>query len=158
MTKPVIIHEQCTRPNTLWGSGQITAGMICAGDADGGESTCSGDSGGPLIVSKSSTDDTAVVIGVTSFGPSDGCGTKDLPSVYAYVTNYLDWIQPEMEKWLPKAFILNQNIVLCFYINRFEKSKQKSYQKIWYSPTIKKMKPANLNYCIVLTGKSTVDK
>merc|ERR1711971_426568 len=98
VTKPVIVRDQCTQPNTLWGSDQITAGMICAGDDDGGESICMGDSGGPLIVSKSSTDDTAVVIGASSFVAEVGCGAKDLPSVYAYVTNYLDWIQPKMEK------------------------------------------------------------
>merc|ERR1712051_516937 len=80
-----------------WGCQQITANMICAGDADGGESTCSGDSGGPLVVPKSSTDDTAVVIGATSFGPRDGCGLQGLPAVYAYVTKYLDWIKPKME-------------------------------------------------------------
>ena len=52
VAKPVILNTQCTSPNTLWGTGQITSNMICAGDADGGESTCSGDSGGPLIVGK----------------------------------------------------------------------------------------------------------
>ena len=26
--------------------------MICAGDQDGGESTCNGDSGGPLVIGK----------------------------------------------------------------------------------------------------------
>jgi len=96
VAKPVIVRDECI--NTLWGPG-LTAGMICAGDADGGESTCSGDSGGPLIVPKNSTDDTAVVIGVTSFGLIDGCGSNPgFPAVYAYVTNYLDWILPKMEK------------------------------------------------------------
>ena len=82
VTMPVITHDKCRRPPYHWGS-TITAGMICAGDADGGESTCGGDSGGPLIVPKSSTDDTAVVIGASSFVATVGCGAKDLPSVYA---------------------------------------------------------------------------
>ena len=55
------------------------------------------DTCGPLVVPKSSTDDTAIVIGATSFGPRDGCGTAGLPAVYAYVTRYLDWIKPKME-------------------------------------------------------------
>jgi len=99
VTKPVVTNDKC-----VWGTGpfkwhpnQITANMICAGDADGGESTCKGDSGGPLVVPKSSTDDTAVVIGATSFGPGDGCGKPGLPAVYAYVTKYLNWIKPQME-------------------------------------------------------------
>ena len=94
---PVITYDKCTYPNTLWFRNQITSGMICAGDEDGGESICDGDSGGPLIVPKSSTDDSAVVIGVSSFVSSPVCGTKGYPSVFAYVTNYLDWIKPKME-------------------------------------------------------------
>ena len=97
MTRPVITHDKCVWPNTEWAASQITEGMICAGDKDGGESNCRGDSGGPLILPKSATDDTAVVIGASSFGPLI-CGTKDLPSVFAYVTHYLDWIKPKMEK------------------------------------------------------------
>jgi len=96
VTKPVITNDKCTQPNTSWPSEWITAGMICAGDEDGGESACRGDSGGPLIVPKGSNDDTAVVIGATSWGPGE-CGTEDYPSVYAYVTYYLDWIKPKME-------------------------------------------------------------
>ena len=99
VTKPVVTNDKCvwgTGP-FKWGPSQITANMICAGDADGGESTCKGDSGGPLVVPKSSTDDTAVVIGATSFGPGHGCGKPGLPAVYAYVTRYLNWIKPQME-------------------------------------------------------------
>jgi len=97
VTKPLITNDKCAQAPFLWAPGQITANMICAGDADGGESTCKGDSGGPLVVPKSSTDDTAVVIGATSFGPGDGCGKPGLPAVYAYVTRYLNWIKPQME-------------------------------------------------------------
>ena len=52
--------------------------------------------GGPLIVPKSSTDNFAVVIGVSSFGEIT-CGKKGFPSVFAHVTKYLDWIKPKME-------------------------------------------------------------
>ena len=68
--------------------------MICAGDADGGESTCSGDSGGPLIVA--GANDVATIIGTTSFVPSFGCGTQGFPAVYAYTIPFLDWITPKM--------------------------------------------------------------
>jgi secreted trypsin-like serine protease len=92
----VVTNDKCVQQFN-WSGQLITANMICAGDADGGESTCKGDSGGPLVVPKSSTDDTAVVIGATSFGPGDGCGAKGWPAVYAYVTRYIDWIKPKME-------------------------------------------------------------
>jgi len=94
VAKPVILNTQCTSPNTSWGTGQITSNMICAGDADGGESTCSGDSGGPLIVA--GANDQATLIGTTSFGPASGCGTKGFPAVYAYTIPFLDWITPKM--------------------------------------------------------------
>jgi len=92
VAKPVIVNTQCRL--TSWAPSQITDNMICAGDADGGESTCSGDSGGPLIVA--GANDVATIIGTTSFGPSSGCGTKGLPAVYAYTIPFLDWITPKM--------------------------------------------------------------
>ena len=48
-------------------------------------------------MTKSFTDDTAVVIGATSFGPGSGCGKPGFPAVYAYVTKFIDWIKPKME-------------------------------------------------------------
>ena len=68
--------------------------MICAGDADGGQSTCKGDSGGPLVIS--GTGDVATIIGTTSFGSANGCGAKGFPAVYAYTVPFLDWIKSKM--------------------------------------------------------------
>ena len=92
VAKPVIVNTQCRL--TSWAPSQITDNMICAGDADGGESTCSGDSGGPLIVA--GANDVATIIGTTSFGPASSCGTKGLPAIYAYTIPFLDWITPKM--------------------------------------------------------------
>ena len=61
--------------------------MVCAGD--GSQDAGKGDSGGPLIVPKSHSDDTAVVFGVVSW--AHGCGRT--AGVYTRVTKYLDWIQ-----------------------------------------------------------------
>jgi len=96
VTKPVIPRESCVWPKTKWHPNQILETMICAGDADGGESTCKGDSGGPLVVAKSATDDTAVVIGATSFGSTTGCGAVGLPAVYADTVTNLAWIKARM--------------------------------------------------------------
>lgn len=61
--------------------------VICAvGSAEGRESACNGDSGGPLITEE------GVQIGLTSFGSGQGCHLG-FPSVFTRVTSYLDWIQ-----------------------------------------------------------------
>ncbi|XP_043649550.1 brachyurin [Drosophila teissieri] len=62
---------------------------ICM-DTTGGKSTCTGDSGGPLVYNDP-TQNTDVLIGVTSYGKKSGC-TKGYPSVFTRVTAYLDWI------------------------------------------------------------------
>ena len=61
-----------------------------------GKGVCSGDSGGPLVVPKSNHDDTAVVIGISSFGENinyEDCGL----SVFARVSAQLDWINAHLE-------------------------------------------------------------
>ncbi|XP_017058990.1 brachyurin [Drosophila ficusphila] len=62
---------------------------ICM-DTTGGRSTCTGDSGGPLVY-KDPSQDSDLLIGITSYGKKSGC-TKGYPSVFTRVTAYLDWI------------------------------------------------------------------
>ncbi|XP_034133207.1 brachyurin isoform X2 [Drosophila guanche] len=62
---------------------------ICM-DTTGGRSTCTGDSGGPLIY-HDTLQHADILIGVTSYGKKTGC-TKGYPSVFTRVTAYLDWI------------------------------------------------------------------
>ena len=50
--------------------------------------------GGPLVVPKSKSDDTAIIYGVVSWGA--GCASPDLPGVYARVTKFIDWIKKNM--------------------------------------------------------------
>ena len=93
MTLNVLNRNKCLKYR-WWNSHQIRTG-ICAKNK-GVESTCLGDSGGPLILPKSPTDDTAVVVGVTSFS-SDDCNGLG-PTVFTEVKMYLNWIKPKMEK------------------------------------------------------------
>lgn len=67
----------------------VTDGILCAkGLKD--ETVCSGDSGGPLVLKG-----TSIVVGITSFGPADGCETN-IPGGFTRVTYYLDWIDAKI--------------------------------------------------------------
>eukprot|EP01134_Creolimax_fragrantissima_P006946 CFRG6946T1 len=60
------------------------ARMFCAGDwENGGADSCSGDSGGPVIVD-------GVQVGITSFG--SGCADARFPGVYSKVSAFADFI------------------------------------------------------------------
>lgn len=64
---------------------------LCAGGKDG-KGACAGDSGGPLVVPRSQSDDTAVVIGVSSGVTTNENGDCEL-SYFASVSAELDWIK-----------------------------------------------------------------
>lgn len=63
--------------------GAIKAGMLCAGEGQGGRDACQGDSGGPLVCN-------GQLAGIVSHGT--GCGEAAYPGVYADVAYYRDWI------------------------------------------------------------------
>ena len=80
----VISNSECSNEFDV-----ITDGILCAkGLKD--ETVCSGDSGGPLVLKG-----TPVVVGITSFGPADGCETN-IPGGFTRVTYYLDWIDAKI--------------------------------------------------------------
>lgn len=69
--------------------------QICAGGVEG-KGTCSGDSGGPMMV-PAFVDGNFLHVqhGIVSVGPSF-CGIKGYPSVYTMVKFYMDWILDHM--------------------------------------------------------------
>ena len=88
---PLIPNENCTTPHTAYDTSLITSNMICAGYLEGGKDACKGDGGGPLIVQNK---EFAVIYGIVNFGV--GCARPDKAGVYTRVTNYIDWIQSNM--------------------------------------------------------------
>jgi len=61
--------------------------QICAGVLDGGKDSCSGDSGGPLLLTSQGED---TLVGVVSYG--FGCAQKNLLAIYTSVASYGSWI------------------------------------------------------------------
>jgi len=68
---------------------KLSDSMMCAGVKEGGKDACLGDSGGPIIVEGSNSDND-VLVGVVSWGV--GCAEPGFPGVYTRVSYELDWI------------------------------------------------------------------
>ncbi|KAL4702949.1 hypothetical protein ACJJTC_008727 [Scirpophaga incertulas] len=86
VTIPIWSNSDCRLKYGAAAPGGIVDHMLCAGKAN--MDSCSGDSGGPLMVS-----DTGrwTQVGVVSWGI--GCGKGQYPGVYTRVTAFLPWIQ-----------------------------------------------------------------
>lgn len=76
----------------------IDSTQVCAGGEQGVDS-CSGDSGGPLIAldRRNVTQMYMYLVGVVSYGPTS-CGQLGWPGVYTKVSEYMDWIQNNLEE------------------------------------------------------------
>lgn len=69
-----------------WTSITLHEGQLCAG-GDYNIDSCTGDSGGPMMVQRLYW----TLEGVVSFG--NRCGLEDWPGVYTRVSSYMDWIR-----------------------------------------------------------------
>jgi len=85
---PVVSDDDANLPEAY--DGAIDESMIAAGYSAGGRDSCNGDSGGPLYVFDSETNE-HVLIGVVSWGK--GCARAKKYGVYSKVSNVLDWIK-----------------------------------------------------------------
>ncbi|XP_037298546.1 trypsin-1 isoform X2 [Manduca sexta] len=83
---PVWSNAECRLKYGAAAPGGIVESMICAGKAS--MDSCSGDSGGPLMVNEGGIWNQ---VGVVSWGI--GCGKGQYPGVYTRVTSFLPWIQ-----------------------------------------------------------------
>ena len=83
----IVSNEECN----ISYDGEINNSALCAGDANGGEDSCSGDSGGPLVTFENGE---PVLVGVVSWG--EGCGLENYYGVYARVATFQDWMARHM--------------------------------------------------------------
>uniref|UniRef100_A0A3B4B834 Peptidase S1 domain-containing protein n=1 Tax=Periophthalmus magnuspinnatus TaxID=409849 RepID=A0A3B4B834_9GOBI len=94
---PIVGLNECRCLNEI----SIPDKTICAGFKEGGRDSCSGDSGGPLIVQLNSI---WVQVGVVSFG--QGCAHANLPGAYALVPEYQKWISLMVGSSSEPSFVL----------------------------------------------------
>ncbi|KAK3553188.1 hypothetical protein QTP86_031765 [Hemibagrus guttatus] len=90
---PIVGNRKC---NCLYGVGEITDNMVCAGLLQGGKDSCQGDSGGPLVVKQGSQ---WIQAGIVSFG--NECAVANFPGVYTRVSRYQDWINQKITSSQP---------------------------------------------------------
>ncbi|CAH0766795.1 unnamed protein product [Diatraea saccharalis] len=86
VTIPIWSNSDCRLKYGGAAPGGIVDHMLCAGRAN--MDSCSGDSGGPLMVNEGGR---WTQVGVVSWGI--GCGKGQYPGVYTRITAFLPWIQ-----------------------------------------------------------------
>lgn len=87
---PIWSNSQCRLKYGSAAPGGIADHMICAGSE--AQDSCSGDSGGPLMVNEGHA---WYQVGVVSWGI--GCGQGRYPGVYSRITSFLPWIQKNIQ-------------------------------------------------------------
>ena len=100
VTLPIISNDNCNQAyNRLFNVQNIqiiTEDMFCAGFAEGGKDSCSGDSGGPFMVN-------GLLAGLVSWGP-ELCAQAEGYGVYTRVSTYTSWIESILPTYFPAGF------------------------------------------------------
>ncbi|GLV37602.1 lethal (2) k05911 [Carabus blaptoides fortunei] len=86
---PIWSNAECRAKYGNAAPGGIVEHMLCAGRAN--RDSCSGDSGGPLMVNNG----VWTQVGIVSWGI--GCGKGQYPGVYTRVTHFLPWITKNLK-------------------------------------------------------------
>ena len=96
MGVPGANFDQCSDTYLRSSGVRLTKSQLCAGGEEGKDS-CQGDSGGPLMGQDLSNplQPYWYLVGVVSFGPTP-CGAESWPGVYTRVSDYIDWIQTNL--------------------------------------------------------------
>ncbi|XP_060861183.1 proclotting enzyme-like [Metopolophium dirhodum] len=89
VTVPVWTNQECKYKYGNAAPGGIVDHFLCAGKA--ARDSCSGDSGGPLMLN----DGKWTQVGIVSWGI--GCGKGQYPGVYTRVTSFMNWITKNLK-------------------------------------------------------------
>nr|ACR16002.2 serine protease 48 [Mamestra configurata] len=84
---PVITNEECA---DVYNDIFVQPSNVCT-SGEGNKNICTGDSGGPLAVTRKGI---PILIGITSFGSGD-CEASQ-PSAFARVTSFMGWINSKL--------------------------------------------------------------
>ncbi|MDM8531800.1 trypsin-like serine protease [Anaerolineales bacterium HSG25] len=105
---PIVSNQDCSIPfDALYGANSITANMLCAGYAEGGQDGCQGDSGAGMVVANQNKDG-YLLVGITSWGYE--CARANYYGVYTRVSQFLDWIEKSrQDDELPVNAVVNQH-------------------------------------------------
>ncbi|KAK8386544.1 hypothetical protein O3P69_010878 [Scylla paramamosain] len=101
---PYVPHGECQtalRTTRLGGFFKLDKSFLCAG-GEAGKDSCSGDGGSPLVC-LDATKTQYVQVGIVAWGI--GCGTSNIPGVYADVLYGYDWIVAEADKLLASPVV-----------------------------------------------------
>lgn len=90
---PIVSNKECSRAFRAKDYDPpeyaIDSSMLCAGLTEGGKDSCTGDSGGPLIIQEEGIWKLA---GLVSWGAGENCAEPGLYGVYARVSEFQDFI------------------------------------------------------------------
>ncbi|XP_073994864.1 trypsin-like isoform X2 [Rhodnius prolixus] len=89
VTIPIWTNRECRAKYGPAAPGGIVEHFLCAGEAR--RDSCSGDSGGPLMINEGRW----TQVGIVSWGI--GCGKGQYPGVYTRVTHFLSWINKNIK-------------------------------------------------------------
>lgn len=89
---PILSPEECSE--SFAGLMTLDNTTFCAGAEGSKKDSCTGDSGGPVVVQDKKHRFT--VVGVTAFGVR--CGSSDFPGVYTRVPAHMDWIRAKIRE------------------------------------------------------------
>ncbi|XP_032522490.2 venom protease-like isoform X2 [Danaus plexippus] len=93
---PVTRLSQCQEVYKSYGKSlKIDEQVICGG-YEGGKNSCKGDSGGPLMLPNTDSEQQVYFyqIGIVSLAPL--CALKNYPTVFTRVTHYIPWLQTQV--------------------------------------------------------------
>ena len=120
---PVISVENCKELYNMNDVEQITAEQICALKKDGGQDSCSGDSGGPAFSVNQKGE--LKLAGVVSWG--EGCAQSKNPGVYTRIASQRLWIEKTQENHHNNQGLSRDKIAELLYgSNCYFKARQES--------------------------------